>query len=87
MNCPSCKIDFIEKRNTAFLCKNCGWLTQVDNKWITCPEPAKITEPEPKPEPKPEPDPEKKTDKKEKENVRSYFGGLFTITQKVGIPD
>jgi len=54
----------------------------IDGKWITIPEPAKISEPERKPEPKPvEPD------NKPKENIRSYFGGLFTVTTNYGVPD
>jgi hypothetical protein len=89
MNCPSCKTEFIEKRDTAYNCKNCGWLMEVDGKWITCPEPAKQKEPEKIPEPKPaepkagiQPEPLQDVFHTQKDwKFKSYLGGLITITE------
>jgi len=83
MLCPSCNTKFDEVRDKAYHCPNCGWMIEIDGTWRPCPEPPKIKEPEKKPEPKPvEPEPEKIPDTKEKNNVRSYLGGLITITEK-----
>lgn len=95
MNCPNCQNEFVEKRDKAFRCDNCGWLTEVDGKWVTCPEPAKPVEPPKnnnntksvKPADPPVTDP---PDKKGSENqadfnrgrhVKSYLGGLITVTR------
>lgn len=82
MNCPNCSKEFIEHINKAYHCSDCGWLTQIDNKWVTCSEPVKQQEPpllsEPKvKEPKPifipaEPG----------LCVKKYLGGLVTVTIK-----
>jgi hypothetical protein len=64
MNCVNCDSEFIEQRGAAYRCSTCGWLTQVDGKWCSCPEPPLVPEPkmsvpdvpasaEPVPEPEP----------------------------------
>ena len=70
--CPNCSKEFIERCETAFRCEVCGWLKNVDGVWHSCPEPVALEEPNPPKEPDPprEPDP----------NVRSYLGGLVTVT-------
>jgi hypothetical protein len=96
--CPNCGVEFAEHRETAYFCETCGWLTQVDGKWVPCPEPARPAEPGPQPiEPivpvPPEPgrgmEPENDDDAtptpnpaRLNSNVRSYLGGLVTVTEE-----
>jgi hypothetical protein len=87
MNCPNCNKEFVEQRDKAYRCADCGWLTQVDGKWVTCPEPLKLeavlNPPEPKPIPEPKPkDPEPEFFPAEPELcVKRYLGGLITVTE------
>jgi hypothetical protein len=75
--CPNCSKEFIEQRETAFRCEVCGWLKNVDGVWHSCPEPVKVVDVPTPPEPDPprEPDPPGPA-----LNVRSYLGGLVTVT-------
>ncbi len=61
MNCPNCKIPFVEEQAGKFSCVKCGWFEKVDKEWQGCeapePEPARTPEPEPEPVRIPEPDP------------------------------
>jgi hypothetical protein len=83
--CPNCGKEFIEHRETAYRCETCGWLQQVDDKWVPCPEPPKQQEPKPvEPVPTPEPDPSKPADPPKDRNppiVREYLGGIVTVTE------
>ncbi len=95
--CPNCSNEFIEQRETACHCQACGWLKQIDGKWMTCPEPAKPKDAEPPTEPKPiertvpaspgpvpaEPDDDDAQSQTQDRpsNVRSYLGGLVTVTE------
>lgn len=94
MNCPNCNAVFIEHRDTAYHCVHCGWFRNVDGKWVTCPEPVKVTDPPIKKEPLPAepvrkeqpvdpallPEPGKSGDNSVAEEVREYFGGRITVT-------
>jgi hypothetical protein len=78
--CPNCGKEFIEHRETAYRCETCGWLQQVDDKWVPCPEPPKQQEPRPaEPPPTPEPSPVPPVEPVSK--VREYFDGLVTVTE------
>ncbi len=70
MNCPNCKIPFVEEKAGKFSCVTCGWFEKVGKEWQGCeapePEPVTAYSPEPvtesqsKSEPNPaalEPDP------------------------------
>ena len=78
MNCPNCNKEFVEHRESAFRCEDCGWLMEIDGRWVTCPEPV---EPERLPEPEPEPEPIKDIMDEGKNVVTKYFGGLITVTE------
>ena len=81
-NCPNCGIEFSEKREKAFHCESCGWLTEIDGQWHPCQEPAVIVDPDPpKAEPKPEPEPERTASTLPVTQVKSLFGGLVTVTE------
>jgi len=80
--CPNCSKEFVESRETSFHCEDCGWFKNVDGKWRPCSEPAKVTEPDlpkvPKSPVEPKlPDP---PEVPEDDNVRSYLGGMVTVT-------
>lgn len=84
--CPNCSTDFIEQNDTCYRCPDCGWLRFVDDKWVSVPEPVRITEPDPAEPPKPpEPDPLKDPNRIITELVpgmpvvKQYFGGLVTV--------
>jgi len=74
--CPNCSVEFIESRESAFRCADCGWLKNVDGKWYPCPEPVKLMEPDLPVVPKAPAEPEVPED----DNVRSFMGGLVTVT-------
>jgi len=97
--CPSCSKEFIESRETAYRCEDCGWFKIIDDHWHNCPEPAEVTEPAPPKESvvigpastsgtdqlrscsavPDKPDPQ--------DNVRSYLGGLVTVTSTDEVED
>ena len=86
MKCPNCNVEFSENRDKAFHCESCGWLTEIDGQWHPCQEPAVIVDPdppkaEPKPEPKPEREPEPDPEPEPVTQVKSYLGGLVTVTE------
>lgn len=74
--CPNCSKEFVESRETAFRCADCGWFNNVDGKWYPCPGPAKVTEPDLPKVPKAPAEPEVPED----DDIRSYAGGLITVT-------
>jgi len=78
MLCPNCSVEFAEHNDKAYRCYSCGWLTKVDGEWHPCPEPAKVTEPDLPKLPKAPAEPVVP----ENDNVRSYMGGLVTVTIK-----
>ena len=91
--CPNCSKEFIESRETAFRCEDCGWFKNIDGQWHTCPEPAEVIEPDFPKEPKAPAEPESKIDALDLEqkkivsgnvskpdDFRSYLGGLVTVT-------
>ena len=53
MNCPNCKIPFVEEKAGKFSCVTCGWFEKVGKEWQGCEAP----EPEPERTPEPEPEP------------------------------
>lgn len=91
MICPNCNKEFIEHRETAYLCEDCGWLTQVDDKWIVCPEPVKPVDPELPEEPLPAAVPVRVEQPVQPEQLessrgadrrcREYLGGIVTVTE------
>jgi len=92
MNCVSCKSEFIEHRDNAYLCPNCGWMQCLDGKWITISEPAIKKVPVTENETLIRHCEANKTDFEHIENsdqpfVKKYLFGLITTTQKIGIPD
>ncbi|MBA7518563.1 hypothetical protein ES705_10634 [subsurface metagenome] len=74
--CLSCKKEFVESRDNAFRCELHGWSRLIDGHWHSCPEPAKVIEPDLPKVPKAPVEPEVPED----DNVRSYMGGLVTVT-------
>ncbi len=90
MPCPNCKKPFVVEQDDKANCFDCGWFVKVDNEWRVYSELAPAPAPEPSPaalEPDPaalEPDPaalEPAPAELPDSNVKSYFGGLFTITE------
>ena len=96
--CPNCGTEFAEHRETAYLCEQCGWLNELDGKWVPCPEPAKPADVSPPAEPKPKenvpaspPVPAEPAEPEVSEhssngdrpsNVRSHLWGLVTVTEQ-----
>ena len=91
--CPNCSNDFVEQRDIYYRCEGCGWFRNVDGKWHSCVEPVKVTEPDPNDLNVPAPSgPVLDTESDESKiaklvtedrldfNVRSYLGGLVTVT-------
>lgn len=76
--CPNCSKEFIESRETAFRCEDCGWFKNVDGNWHPCPEPVKVTEPDLPEVPKAPAEPVQPAEPDN--DVRSYMGGLVTVT-------
>jgi len=93
MNCPNCKIPFIEEKAPKFLCSACGWFEKVGKEFNNCDAPESPPPQEPDPPPEPSPPPEPNPAKQEpdpaalepgpKSKVKKYFGGLLTITREV----
>ena len=95
MNCPNCKQPFTEERPPKFLCSACGWLEKNDKEWKNCeapesPPPLGESPPPQEPDPPPEPDPAThEPDPAAHEpdpgysdrSVKSYLGGLITVTE------
>lgn len=95
--CPNCSKEFTDQREGHFFCEDCGWFRNVDDKWRSCPEPVKVTEPDPKEHEHAVPTPSEPVLKTESDNnkkgeqihhrdrldsnVRSYLGGLVTVTE------
>jgi len=87
--CPNCNSEFAEHRETAHRCETCGWLKLVDGLWHPCPEPSKPTDTivpavaEPVPPQPAEPVPGDLPTNRDRlnSNVRSYLGGLVTVTE------
>jgi predicted nucleic acid-binding Zn-ribbon protein len=87
--CPNCSKAFVEERETASRCEDCGWFRNVDGKWYPCPEPPKPADPEPPKDAEPPKEPvlPKPTDPPKDRNppimakVRTYWRGLLTVTQ------
>jgi len=76
VGCPNCSELFAEHYEMAYRCKKCGWLRQVDGVWGPCPEPVRQVEP-PMPA---DPMPAEPIVPAPADNVRSYLGGLVTVT-------
>ena len=86
--CPSCGKPFVQHFETSYRCEDCGWLCQVDGVWVACPEPVQPAEPPAPAEPRPpEPVPAEPIVAPAQENVRSYLGGLVTVTTEDDDPD
>jgi len=94
--CPNCSKEFVEQRDGCFRCSDCGWLRKIDGKWHSCPEPVKPADVSPPAEPKlkevvpapPGPVPAEPDEHSlngqvgdRPSNVRSYLGGLVTVTE------
>lgn len=74
--CPNCSKEFVEQIDLAFRCEDCGWFKNVDGHWHPCPEPSKMIEPDLPKVPKVPAEPVVPED----DNVRSFMGGLVTVT-------
>ena len=60
MNCPNCKIPFVEEKAEKYFCVTCGWFEKVGKEWQGCeaPEPDdKFIDDHPVPTALDEPDP------------------------------